>query len=268
MAKKLRTRQYEKMRPGEILEAMEECSLVYLPVGPLEWHGPAMPYGTDPVCAWESAIRIAEITGGVVIPPIYAGTERERDEATLKAMGFKGDEYVIGQDFPKNSLPSFYMREEVFSLVVREYLRTLTDSGFKYIVIVNGHGATNQKAVLDRLAFEFTHETDSTVVVTMALGTTGEDDHLEGHATRSETASQIYLDAENVDLSMLPPKDVKLKNCDWGITSASAFALTPNADSTVEDECDPRNATYEQGEHYMKTAVEGVVAEIRLLLNS
>jgi len=227
-----------------------------------------MPYGTDPVAAWVSACRAAEITGGVVLPPIYAGTERERDIPTLKAMGFEGDEYVIGQDFPRNCLPSFYMREEVFALVVREYLRTLSDSGFKYIVIVNGHGATNQKQVLDRLAYEFSRESKSIVLATMALGNTGEDDSLEGHATRSETATQIYLETENVDLSELPLMDVKLKNCDWGITSASAYALTPNADSTIEPECDPRRATYEQGEKYMISAVEKLVCDVEKLLSN
>lgn len=259
---KLRTRKYEEMRPGEIMTAMSERSLVYLSLGPLEWHGPAMPYGTDPVAAYECAIRAAEVTGGVVLPPIYAGTERERDTDTLKAMGFNGDEYVVGQDFPKNCLPSLYMREEVFSLVVREYLRMLVASGFKYIVIVNGHGATNQKDVLARLACEFSNETDSKVTVIMAIGSSGEDDHLEGHATRYEHAVQMYLNGDNVDLSKLPPKDVKLKNCDWGITSASAYALCPNEDSTVEPECDPRNATAQQGETAMKNSVDILVEAV------
>lgn len=43
----MRTVQLELLRPGEILAERERCSIVYLPVGPLEWHGPAMPYGTD-----------------------------------------------------------------------------------------------------------------------------------------------------------------------------------------------------------------------------
>ena len=40
---------YELMRPSEILEAKERCSLIYLPIGPLEWHGPHLPFGVDPI---------------------------------------------------------------------------------------------------------------------------------------------------------------------------------------------------------------------------
>ena len=47
----MRTVQMEYLRPHEILQEKERCSIVYLPVAPLEWHGPAMPYGTDPLVA-------------------------------------------------------------------------------------------------------------------------------------------------------------------------------------------------------------------------
>ena len=58
----MRTVQFEYLRPEEIVEEQERCSIVYLPVGPLEWHGPAMPYGTDPLAAAEVARRAAKIT--------------------------------------------------------------------------------------------------------------------------------------------------------------------------------------------------------------
>ena len=51
----MRTVQFEYLRPEEILKEQERCSIAYLPVGPLEWHGPAMPFGTDPLAAWEVA---------------------------------------------------------------------------------------------------------------------------------------------------------------------------------------------------------------------
>ena len=54
----MRTVQLELLRPGEILAERERCSIVYLPVGPLEWHGPAMPYGTDALLA-QSLARCA-----------------------------------------------------------------------------------------------------------------------------------------------------------------------------------------------------------------
>ena len=261
----MRTNRYEFMRPQEILDAQKEKSIVYLPIGPLEWHGPAMPFGTDPLAAEVSARMIVERTGGVVLPTLYVGTERERDAQTLDAMGFAPDEYVIGQDVPKATLPSFYLREEIFSLIIREYLRILVKQNYKLIVILNGHGAANQNEVLQRLCAEFTNETDSTVVATMAVAVSSDLCALEGHASKAETSVQIYLDADNVDLSQLPPKSVKLKNSDWGINSCSSYNGHPNADKTVEDEVDPRNADVEYGRKCIELGVDKVVDEVNEL---
>ena len=47
-----------------------------------------MPFGTDPLAATEVARRAAAITGGVVIPTLYCGTERERSTQLLEDAGF------------------------------------------------------------------------------------------------------------------------------------------------------------------------------------
>ena len=152
----MRTVQMEFLRPQEIVAERERCSIVYLPVGPLEWHGPAMPYGTDPLMAQEVARAAAQRTGGVVMPTLFFGTERERPADILAAKGFEHPEdmYVLGMDVPKNCMKSFYAREELFALMVREHLRLLVQQGYKLIVIVNGHGAWGQRSSLERLAVE------------------------------------------------------------------------------------------------------------------
>ena len=38
---------YERMRPVEIREAREDCPVVYIPLGTLEWHGLHNPVGHD-----------------------------------------------------------------------------------------------------------------------------------------------------------------------------------------------------------------------------
>lgn len=81
----MRTVQLELLRPGEILAERERCSIVYLPVGPLEWHGPAMPYGTDALLAQSLARCAAERTGGVVMPTLFiarSASARRRSCAT------------------------------------------------------------------------------------------------------------------------------------------------------------------------------------------
>lgn len=257
----MRTVQLEKMRPDEILEEKKKASIVYLPLGPLEWHGPAMPYGTDPMAAEAVARKAAGITGGVVMPTLYLGTERERSPQMLDALGFEDtSQYIVGQDFPANSMKSYYTKEDVFALVVREYLRMLVQQGYQLIVIVNGHGAENQAYALERLAVEFSNETDSEVMVIMPLTTLDENDQDLGHATRLETSIQMALEAENVDLSKLPPREVKLKNSEWGIDDACTFALQPNEDKTVI--YDPRDATAELGRKYIERSVEVVSVQV------
>ena len=129
----MRKVQLELLRPGEILAERERCSIVYLPVGPLEWHGPAMPYGTDALLAQSLARCAAERTGGVVMPTLFIGTERERPASILRDKGFENPEqlYVLGMDVPKNSMKSFYAREDMFAVIVREHLRLLVQQGYQ-----------------------------------------------------------------------------------------------------------------------------------------
>ncbi|MCI9148161.1 MAG: hypothetical protein HFG73_07840 [Hungatella sp.] len=47
-----------------------------------------MPYGTDPLAAAKVARRAAAITGGVVMPPVFIGTERERSPGLLEDAAF------------------------------------------------------------------------------------------------------------------------------------------------------------------------------------
>ena len=128
--------QFELMKPGEIIEEKKLLPLVFLPVGPLEWHGPHLPLGTDPLIAYEISLRIARDIGGVVLPPFYWGTERERDANTLKSLGFQGNEWVVGMDFPNNSMKSLYIQEDFFALGIRIILEKLVEQGYLFIVII------------------------------------------------------------------------------------------------------------------------------------
>ena len=254
----MRTVQLEYLRPGEIQAEKDRCSIVYLPVAPLEWHGPAMPYGTDPLIAQALARNVALRMGGVVMPTVYFGTERERPAYILEAKGFENPEsmYVVGMDVPKNSMKSYYAREDIFAITVREYLRLLVQQGYRLIVIVNAHGALGQRATLDRLATEYSNETDSRVLYHMI------DINAEGfapdfgHGTLIETSLIRYLHDEHVDLSQLPPREIGLKYTDWGIADDPVFAgIRTQGDCVVHD---PRDATAELGERCFKNAVENL----------
>ena len=72
------TLQFAHARPDEILAAREVCGILWLPVGQLEWHGPHLPFGVDPLNAESTALACAREMGGLVLPTLFCGTERER----------------------------------------------------------------------------------------------------------------------------------------------------------------------------------------------
>ena len=56
----MRTVRFELLRPSEIVAERQRFPVVFQPVSPLEWHGPHLPYGTDPLHAEYVARTTAE----------------------------------------------------------------------------------------------------------------------------------------------------------------------------------------------------------------
>jgi creatinine amidohydrolase len=245
------------LRPDEVLAAQARRSIAYLPVGPLEWHGPHLPLGTDPLQAETVALALAQDIGGVVHPTVYWGTERERSPETLRNLGFNGDEWIVGMDFPGVRLPSFYVPEEYFALVVRRHLENLIEHNFRLVVIVNGHGATNQIASLQRLAADLTARGPGRVLYTFPLDHVASD---PGHATITETAAIMALDPARVDLTTLPPVEQPLRIPDWAIADAASFDGNFTPEHTVHAEADPRLATVALGRGNFAAAITALAA--------
>jgi creatinine amidohydrolase len=256
---------FELLRPSQIIAERQRCPLVFLPLGPLEWHGPHLPFGTDPLNAYEVSLRLAREVGGVVLPPLFLGTERERSPQMLRNIGFRGDEYIVGMDFPGLPIHSLYLPEEVLAVVVRSYLGLLARRGYKLIVLLNGHGADNQIQTLQRLALECSHTSSAKVLLLMpVLRTTG--DYFNGsHATRVETAIMQALTG-NVDLTELPAGP--LKNTELAVVDQPTFEGRPTADFTVRAEDDPRLATPEEGVQHLASIVADLARVLRAELTA
>ncbi|MFR1109932.1 MAG: creatininase family protein, partial [Anaerotruncus colihominis] len=150
----MRKIRFETMVPAELLEAVNGRSLVYQPVGSMEWHGPHMGMGMDTINAHAVALEAARRTGGVVMPPLYIGTETPRSPETLRKLGFSGDERVVGMDFPQNSVASFYWPPDLFEAIIRRQTQMLLEMGFSQVVLLNGHGADAQVEILERVSRE------------------------------------------------------------------------------------------------------------------
>lgn len=234
---------FETLTPAELKSVIAGRSLVYQPVGSMEWHGPHMGMGMDTVNAYSTALAAAERTGGVVMPPLYIGTETPRSPETLRKLGFSGDEQITGMDFPHNSVKSFYWPPELFERIVRQQTQMLLEMGFAQVVWLNGHGADAQIEILQRVCAQASQESGRCVMTIMALFD-GCGAGL-GHAGLAETAIFMHLCPEAVELERLPSKPEKMDQRCFGIVDNVTFQQGSQADFTIR--YDPRDATADLG---------------------
>ncbi len=263
----MRTVQMELLRPAEIRAEQERISLVYLPVGPVEWHSFHMPMGTDGLIAQETARRAAAITGGVVAPTLFIGTERNDSRQMLANLRVPAgaDDYILGMDFAPGRVPSLYLREEVFAAIVREHLRLLARMGYRMAVVVNGHGAAGQLDTLRRVCDEVSHECGARCVFPEfdgpRMGALIAAERLDpGHADRLETAMMMAL-TDSVALDKLPPMGQPLYTAALGMASGSQFGGNGPQDGHVPD--DPRLATAALGEALMRANAEDFAEHVK-----
>jgi creatinine amidohydrolase len=257
------------LRPGEIVERLKRASVVYVPFGPLEWHGPHMPYGTDPLNAENAALGASAKTGGVVWPTQFWGTERERSPQQLASLGFRKDKYVVGMDFPKNLIRSMYCPEEMFALVVREILREIGVLGARLAVLVNGHGAENQIRTFERLTAEANNTTDLRVLFRIAAPRKALEGGSGEHAAAGETSLLMYLHPQCVDTGQLPPKRVRLKYTDYAVVDGPGFDGKAKAAGHIAAKDDPRiSARPEIGRKSAQQTVRELAEEVRAELKA
>ena len=260
------TVELDLMTPGEVVAARARSAVAYVPIGPLEWHGPHLPLGTDGLRAHHVAVRAARIAGGVVLPTLFAGTETVRPPGNgagqLGALGFDGDERIVGMDFPGNSVKSLYYEESAFGITVREVVALLKAEPYRLIVLVNGHGADNHKRTLGRLAAE---ETDlpRVRVLLHRVSQHAQAGADPGHAERWETSALMALEEEHVRLEQLPPRDQPLRYRDFGIVEGRAFDGHPAPGFVLSREADPRSSTRQEGERMIAEEVAALVEAVR-----
>lgn len=249
---------FETMTPSELLQEQVNKSIVYVPIGSMEWHGPHMGMGMDTENACYVAHEAAKMIGGTVMPPFYIGTETKRNKKALKKLGFDEELHIVGMDFPENTVRSMYWPPELFEQIIRQQIRFLSDMGYRLIVLVNGHGADRQLEILEKIAEQFSDKRTARVISIMILfdGCGVE----IGHAGLAETAIMQAICPEGVDLTKLPAKPEKLYNTKYAIVDNETFLKGPNEDYSVR--YDPRDATPELGQKLLKFAVDRCVKRV------
>lgn len=180
--------QYEELLPAEFDKILQKAPVAYLPWAALEWHGYHMALGNDGLKAYGILKRVAEKTGGVVLPPVWCGYD------TLKLDSHGG--------FP---LTLEFKRETVMQLLT-EYLEQLSDVGFKLIVVLSGHYGPPHIAALVEAANLFTIwqiQRPARVWIIPEYDLVTDLGYRGDHAAKWETAILMHLRPDLVDLSRL-----------------------------------------------------------------
>lgn len=124
------TLRMEEMNPDEFTTAMEKAPVAYVPMGTLEFHGYHLPIGNDALKAHAICIRAAQVTGGVVLPPVYWGT------------GGGHKDYVT----------SIIVDDAVVRSGLEVTLTRLEEMGFRAIVVLTGHYPGEQVELVKQTA--------------------------------------------------------------------------------------------------------------------
>ena len=260
---------YELMRPDEVVGARARAPVAYVPIGPLEWHGPHLPLGLDGLHAHEVSVRAAREAGGVVLPTFFAGTETVRPPGpgaqSLDTLGLPEDERIVGMDFPQHSVDSTYFEESAFGIAVRELVGSLVAGGFRFVILVNGHGAVNHQATLRRIAAEADRPDAERVVYHLAFLPDPEA-RGPGHAAREETAIALAMHPGQVRCDLLPELDEPLPYAEYGIVDAPAFDGHPAPGHALPRAEHPRTATPEDGAAILEAEGRALAARVRSLM--
>lgn len=162
--------QMQYLRPAQLEAAGRAFPVVYVPFGPIEWHGRHLPMGCDALKAHGVLVRTAERYGGVVFPPVY-----------------------FHSDFPMGHMVP----------LLTHLFERLRGTGFRVIIGVSGH---NIQAQIDMVQQALDPVTAAGGIVGTALWEITLSQCAESdtdHAAKWETSDMMALYPDRVDLGAL-----------------------------------------------------------------
>ena len=175
-------RRYEELRPDDLLALVDRSPVAYWPLGLLEHHGWALPVGYDGLKADRLCQRLAERTGGVVVPTLWWGGGGGHG-------GFRW---------------THYQPLQAAAQILQTTVRQLFAHGFRVVVLLAGHYPW--RSLLDECVPQLAAEHPLGLLLTGTEVTIGGDLGLRGdHAALEETSYGLALFPEHIDLTALTP---------------------------------------------------------------
>ncbi len=229
---------YENMFPDELIEAVNNMPVFFIPTGLLEWHGDHLPLGLDTLKSYEICLKTAErLKGGIVCPPNYFGRP-----------GFS------------NYVGTLTYSESLIHQLFYEYFQQLMKIGAKVIVLLTGHYGDCQLDVIKKVADVFERENPSVSIIAQAEY---EDVLVDGiipmdHAGMWETSIFLYLQPEKTRMSHLSEKTNK--KC---LYTNPPHHYYRECDETWQWNNDVMNSSVELGKKAVDAIVDTLVEKIK-----
>lgn len=232
--------QMECLAPQEIEAALAKRSLIYIPLGALEYHGQHLPIGLDSLTAHGVSLHSCEITGGLVMPPLHFGmtgsighhpwTILIEDEATLKN-------------------------------ILLDTLHRLEDFKVAKVVIFTGHFGRRQLALLKELQLEWNSGNHSLSLICASISELPTVTIKGDHAAIFETSVLAQLRPDLVHLDRLPDLKKFPANDPEGDSWGNHRRAMDNVLFGILGD-DPRHYNEEQAQKLLKDIISGLVAVV------
>lgn len=184
--------QLERLRPRQIEAALRAFPAMFVPLGLIEWHGHHLPVGVDALKVHGVLVRTAQLSGGLVYPPIYALHAGLDDEATVAALG--------------------------------RILLGIRNTGVRVIVGVSGHNVRQQIELFERALRPATSDEQCVGCALWETSLCRDPNVGTDHAAKWETSDMMALHEDLVDLNQLgteqlgrEPMLVERLTAPWGI---------------------------------------------------
>ena len=197
--KEVKTWRWEEMYPSDMREALEEMPVAWVVFSPLEWHGEAMTFGTDPLIGQHVLDKVWKQVGGVRIPTVYIGSETE-----FKYLD-KGVQSHWGLEVATKELNhgSIYTRTLTLQLVLEDYLYFLKREGFKMAIVNSGHGGTEHVQMMREVCERFSDDSFEAVFDLYGMATRlaiPEEFEFKGNSGHAGIREISFLGAVNPDM--------------------------------------------------------------------
>ena len=204
---------FYEMRPEQIRAEREKFPVAYLPMGVIEWHGLHNPVGLDAVKATAMTEHFAREIGGLVMPTVWWGDNREILAETVfneETSGSFDHRPAIAEGHGL-SMEAFMEDAErakadggwtTFEAMLRNTFFAISTLGFQTIVTIAGHYPLQGPAA--KVAEDFNKLGRAQVIPLMGYDLV-KDRYTGDHAAKWETSLMLHLRPELVDMSRLNP---------------------------------------------------------------